>query len=120
MELGTLYAPRVRGDCKRRRETGEARGVDAPPRLRGSGQELAELPLVFPGVEAAVPDVLFDVEEDYFRVQRRCLHPSARWVHGRHHDYFVCGHCRAVLEEGWPDHHPEISRWLNEGGAAAR
>ena len=119
MDQGTLYAPWARAACERRRETGEVRGMDAPPRLRGFGQELAELRFALPGGEAAVPDVLFEVEEESFGVQRRCLHPSAKWVHGRHHDYFVCGRCRAVLEEGWPDHHPEISRWLNEGGAAA-
>ena len=55
---------------------------------------------------------------DTFRLQRRCPHPSARWVYGTGLDYRVCERCRAVLEEGWPDHHPEISRWLNEGGAA--
>jgi hypothetical protein len=50
--------------------------------------------------------------------QAGCIHPSSRWVHGPVLDYRVCQRCRAVLEEGWPDHHPEISRWLNEGGAA--
>ncbi len=49
--------------------------------------------------------------------QGRCPHPSARWAHGQAFDYLVCDHCRGVLEEGWPDHHPEVSRWLNEGGA---
>src|SRR3712207_1581864 len=120
MEQGTLYAPPVRADCGRRRETGGGGGREAPPPLRGFGQELAELRRVVPrGEVAAGPDVLFEAEEELLSVHRDCPHPSARWAHGRHHDSFVCGRCRAVLEEGWPDHHPEISRWLNEGGAAA-
>jgi hypothetical protein len=57
---------------------------------------------------------------DTLRFQRSCPHPSAKWVCGRSLDYFVCERCRAVLEEGWPDDHPEISRWLNEGGAVGR
>ena len=52
--------------------------------------------------------------------RRGCLHPSARWVHGGRRDALVCECCGAVLEEGWPDHHPAISRWLNEGGAVTR
>jgi hypothetical protein len=120
MEQGTLYAPPVRADCERRRGVGGVGGRDALPQFRGFGRELAELRLVVPGGEDAGSDVFFEVEEEFFRVQRGCPHPSAKWVQGRHHDYFVCDRCRVVLEEGWPDHHPEISRWLNEGGAVAR
>ena len=63
---------------------------------------------------------LFKTKEEFISFQRGCPHSSARWVHGECHESFVCERCWAVLEEGWPDHHPEISRWLNDGGAATR
>jgi hypothetical protein len=62
----------------------------------------------------------FRTREEFLAFQLDCPHPAAGWVHGRLHDSFVCECCRAVLEDGWPDHHPDISRWVNEGGAAAR
>jgi hypothetical protein len=62
----------------------------------------------------------FETKEEFISFQRNCPHPSARWVHGGCYESFVCERCWAVLEVGWPDHHPEISRWLNEGGAATR
>jgi hypothetical protein len=48
-----------------------------------------------------------------------CAHPEIKWVHGTLYDALVCGDCRTVLEEGWPDHHPAISQWLTDGGAVA-
>lgn len=64
--------------------------------------------------EAPGASVIWTDPLDY---QRHCSHPSSRWVHGRSVDRRVCRDCHSVLEEGWPDHHPEVSRWLNEGGA---
>jgi hypothetical protein len=63
---------------------------------------------------------LFETKEEFISFQRGCAHSSASWVHSGCHESFVCERCWAVLEVGWPDHHPEISRWLNEGGAATR
>ena len=59
----------------------------------------------------------FETKEEFISFQRGCPHPSARWVHGGSYESLVCERCWAVLEVGWPDHHPEISRWLNEGGS---
>jgi hypothetical protein len=58
----------------------------------------------------------FETKEEFISFQRGCPHPSATWVHGDCHESYVCERCWAVLETGWPDHHPAISRWLNEGG----
>jgi hypothetical protein len=63
---------------------------------------------------------LFETQEEFLSFQRGCPHPSARWFPDRCRDRFVCERCWSVLDEGWPDYHPAISRWLNEGGAAAR
>lgn len=63
---------------------------------------------------------LFETKEEFIDFQRGCFHRPARWVHGRRHDYLVCDRCWTVLEVGQPDHHPDISRWLSEGGAGAR
>jgi hypothetical protein len=62
----------------------------------------------------------FDTKEEFISFQRSCTHPSASWVHSGCYESFVCERCWAVLEVGWPDDHPAISRWLNDGGAAAR
>jgi hypothetical protein len=59
----------------------------------------------------------FKTKEEFISFQRGCPHPSAGWVHGGSYESFVCERCWAVLEVGWPDHHPAISRWLNEGGS---
>lgn len=76
-----------------------------------------------PGIPAAVIRTrygrqLFETKEEFISFQRGCPHPSARWVHGGCHESFVCERSWAVLEVRWPDQHPEISRWLSEGGAA--
>ncbi len=59
----------------------------------------------------------FKTKEEFISFQRVCPHPSAGWVHGGFYESFVCERCWAVLEVGCPDHHPAISRWLNEGGS---
>lgn len=62
----------------------------------------------------------FKTTEEFIRFQRDCPHPTAKWTQGGCHEALVCEQCWAVLDAGWPDDHPEISRWLNEGGAPAR
>lgn len=62
--------------------------------------------------------LIFETKEEFISFQLDCPHSSARWVHGGH-ESFVCERCWAVLETGWPDDHPAISRWLNDGGSGS-
>src|SRR5687768_5413211 len=48
----------------------------------------------------------FDSKEEFISFQRACHHPSAAWVHAGYQESFVCERCWAVLDVGWPDHHP--------------
>lgn len=50
----------------------------------------------------------------------KCSHPSLSRVPGRYNEYQICDLCREVLGVIQADDHPEISRWLNEGGAIGR
>jgi hypothetical protein len=62
----------------------------------------------------------FKNKEEFISFQRCCAHPSAGWIPTGSYESFVCDRCWAVLDVGWPDYHPEICRWVNEGGAAIR
>jgi hypothetical protein len=75
------------------------RSLLTPPPLDGLGRGVVELPLLVPGGEAAALEAAAN-ERGLTAAQLARLE-----------------RCWVVLDVGWPDHHPAISRWLNEGGS---
>jgi hypothetical protein len=92
--------------------------VESPVRTLEPAKSLTAAEGARPASGAGPPDAVN--RTGTLGLQQRCPHPSTRWARGRELDYRVCECCLAVLEKGWPDHHPEISRWMNEGGAVGR
>ncbi|MGE3808490.1 MAG: hypothetical protein AB7K24_27820 [Gemmataceae bacterium] len=68
--------------------------------------------------ESSRPDAKPEFRADpfCFSTQQSCQHSSVCWQQGKFRDSLVCQLCSAVIEEGWTESHPDISRWLSEGG----
>lgn len=59
---------------------------------------------------------VFESEESYLLFQDQCSHPTQSWICSPHYDYLTCDRCGKVELEKMNTGHPELSRWVTEGG----
>ena len=62
---------------------------------------------------------VFRSQDAFYNFQESCPHPAKSWVFSQYHDYYACERCWKVENERMHEAHPDISRWVDEGGRAA-